>query len=1155
MTKWTDEQLRAIEARGGNVLLSAAAGSGKTTVLVERVLRLITEAGAEVDRMLVVTFTRAAASDMRSKLLRALAERAAQGDVRCREQLMRLDRASITTLHAFCADFLRTNFEAARIDPAFRILDDAVVARLRGEAMDEALEQAYAGDAAQTEVGNTQYNPDQSLLMLDYGRGPSGVRAAAELLFKCMEERPDPEAWLEKASECDEDLLQMWQDELKDAARRNIGSAIVQLRQAIQVVGCPLHYENAIAGDIEALTEMRALDEYDALYRALSAFKLTTPRGRLTGTDPVAVDTVKALRDAAKKTYQGARILQLPLLTAQEDAHALSFQIKTLASIAMKAGELYEAKKAEQAGLTYADLEHRTLSAVRDPDVAKLAREKYDYIFVDEYQDTSDIQEALIQSICRPDNLFMVGDVKQSIYRFRLAEPRLFLEKYNAYGSGKGGMLLPLTRNFRSRKGILDFVNMVFERAMTGGDSEIIYDRLARLNPGREDAGRGNVPDVHIRIIHSDSGDESDEAIEELKGAEAEGMLIARTIRHMMARDENLCYRDFAILTRSKAAPFSAMMPILLAEGIPAYADGATGFYESLEIAWTLSMLRLIANRRLDVALIGVLRSAVVGLNADALARIRVAYPEVPYCDAALAYAHEQGDGISEKLKHFFGLYESWRVKCGAIPMGEFLRLVLDESGFYTYVGALPGGGQRQANLDLLVASAGSFDREQSGSLTRFLQYTEHLRAKGDGDAAHLLGENDDVVRMMTIHKSKGLEFKVVFGAQLAKKYRVEKTSAPLVAHRDLGVGMQYIDPELRSRRLTLPQAAIIERQKREDAAEELRILYVLLTRAKEKLVLVGTVKEQDKAEKRWLALSDMPFAATNHLDVVMAARMAAETDGTDTCSTLKWVSPAALRQVVASETVTGAAALERIMENTADYVREPLRAEMAWQYPAPAGAKNPLKLTASGLIRELEGPEELPALSERPQFLADDAKHMTGAERGTAYHRAMQLMDLRALDGLSGATLETAVEAQLDSFALKRLMSAAQREVILSKKMSRFLEGPMGLRLRASKEVRREWPFNVRLRVSEALTTAESDRFDESAPLLVQGTIDCCFMEDGQWVLLDYKTDQEQDQDVLRAHYKSQLSLYALALERITGIAVKERTLCLIGQGKTIEV
>ena len=796
-----------------------------------------------------------------------------------------------------------------------------------------------------------------------------------------------------------------------------------------------------------------------------------------------------------------------------------------------------------------------------DPDTAALVRDRFDHIFVDEYQDTSDLQEALIRAICRRDNLFMVGDVKQSIYRFRMAEPRLFLQKYRDYGRGEGGLLLPLTRNFRSRRGILDFVNLVFERAMTGGDSEITYDALARLNPGDPDAPAEDTPSVDIRVIETDAsvaeGEEetpADEAIEEYKGVELEGALIARTIKRMMAEDPSLRFRDFAILTRSKSPAFTAMMPILLSAGIPAYADGAAGYYDSVEVTWALSMLRLIANRRRDVELIGALRSPVVGLNADELARVRVAFPTVPYCDAALSYAHERDDGIARRLRGFFELYEGWRLKAGSLALGEFVRLVLDESGFYAYAGALPGGAQRQANLDQLAVSAGDFDREISGSLTRFLEYTEYLRARGDGDAAHLLGENDDVVRMMTVHKSKGLEFRVVFGAQLEKRYRVERVSAPLVVHRDLGMGMSYVDPDLRTRRTTLPQAAIIERGRREDAAEELRILYVLLTRAQERLILVGTVKDAARAEDRWHALSDAPFAASSHLDVVMAARCGALADGMDPCSDLMVVPAGSIRPDAVSARGEAVDTFNEILSDPGRYADDRLEAGMAWTYPDPEGARKPLKLTASGLLRELEGPEVVPALAERPQFMMDEARRMTGAERGTAYHRAMQLMDLRALDGMSGGALTREVAAQLDRMAEHRLMSPAQREAVAPGTLARFLSGEMGLRLRASGQVRREWSFNARMRLSEALTPEEAARY-EDGELMVQGTIDCCFIEDGQWVLLDYKTDRDEDLDALRAHYRSQLNLYAAALRRITGIPVRQRTLCLIAQGKLLDV
>ena len=1149
MPKWTDEQLRAIEAREGNILLSAAAGSGKTTVLVERVLRLIANDGADVGRMLVVTFTRAAASDMRTKLSRQLNERAAAGDERCREQLLKLEQANISTLHAFCSDFLRTNFESAGVDPAFRVLDDAMDARLRDEALDAALEEAYAAGG-------------EGLLALDYGRGPKGVREAVALLLRRMEDRPDPEAWLGDAARCDDAALSIWQDELKLDARRAIRTALVHLRYALALPGCPLNYQAAIQTDMQVLADILALEDYDALYRALSEYKSTSARGRRDpNADPDAAEAVKRLRDSVKKVLADIRLRNLPLLQARKDARALSGEIETLSGIALRASELYEAAKAERSGLTYADLEHRTLRALKNPTVARSMRERFDYVFVDEYQDTSDIQEALVSALCRGDNLFMVGDVKQSIYRFRLAEPRLFLDKYEAYGRGVGGTLLPLTRNFRSRKGILDFVNLVFERVMTGGDAEITYDALARLNPGLPDAGAGEGQDVDILLVDADAEPEdedesvgSEAGIARLQAMEREGIVIALTIREMMTEDPTLRYRDFAILTRSKAAAFSAMMPVMLAHGIPAFADGQSGYYESLEIRWLLSMLRLIENARRDVELIAMLRSPVVGLTADELARIRIACRTSPYVDAAHAYADEAKDDIAGKLRAFFAQMDDWRLKVGSMGLGEFVRLVLDESGFYTYAGALPGGAQRQANLDQFVVSACGFDSEYSGSLTRFLFYTEHMRKRSDGDAAHLLGENDDVVRMMSVHKSKGLEFRVVFGAQLAKKYRNERIDAPLLTHRDLGVGMNYFDPELRTRRLTLPQAAILARQRREDAAEEMRILYVLLTRAQQKLVLVGTVKDADRTMKRWQALSAAPVAATSHLDLVMAARCAAEAEGLPLHSGLRVIPVASIR-IQAGEIVDDAKRLfERVMEHPGSYANPELDAQLAWQYPDPLAADKPLKLTASGLLREIEGPGQLPALVERPAFLSGDARRMTGAERGTAYHRCMQLLRLVALEGLSGEALTNAVAWQLDDCANRRLLTDGQREVVEPWRLSRFLESEVGLRLRSSGEVHREWPFNVMLPIDEALTAGEAGRFGHGE-LLVQGTIDCCFIEDGEWVLLDYKTDRTDDMDALRAHYDKQLKVYALALERITGMKVKQRTLCLLESGGTLEL
>ena len=1214
--RWTDEQARAIGARGESLLLSAAAGSGKTTVLVERVLRLILDDGADIDRMLVVTFTRAAASDMRAKLSERMNALAAEGDARCRDQLIRLERASITTLHAFCADFLRAHFEVAGVDPAFRVLDDAARQQLMDEALDEALEDAYA-------------QPAEALRALDYGRGPKDVRALAESLCRALEERPEPEQWLARAVSPD-GMIPEWMAELVRAAHRAIDEASVALREAAAVPGCPPHYLSAVQADLSSLAKMREIDEYDPLLRAIQDFRPARASGGRRGevTDEEAVEAVKALRDRAKSALKGVKMLDHPAAQAIADARAQAPQLAELGRLAANASERFEQKKAERAGLTYADLERRTLIALRDEETSRAVREQFDYVFVDEYQDTSDIQEAIVSRMARPDNLFMVGDVKQSIYRFRMAEPRLFIEKYARFRAGDGGQLLPLTRNFRSKPAVLEFVNAIFERAMTGGDAEIEYDALARLNPGLDASDPGQPVEIHLLERAAQEGEAVDETVAEMRAAEREGLFIARRIRQMMREDPTLRYRDFAILTRSKSSAFTPMLPMLLAEGLPAYADGAAGYFDAPEIALALAMLRLIANRRSDVELIAVLHSPAVGLSAEELAQIRIGARNVPFVDAAWKRAYgvtladserppreaeggemESGeakpgaagdvlsngnnlssdatkdvfsneddpasglaeeilsegddspssspalpdDELARRLRRFFDQLESWRLRAGAVGLGELVRAVLDESGFYIYAGALPGGAQRQANLDRLADAADAFDTDVSGSLVRFLSHTERLRARGDGDAAHLLGENDDVVRMMTVHKSKGLEFRVVFGAQLEKGYGGARAEL-LSAHRDLGIGIHHFDPELRTKRRTLAQSAIAARRSREDAAEELRILYVLLTRARERLILVGSVRGAERAGRRWNALSRAVFASNSHLDVLMAARAAILRDGADPHSTVT-LHPAGELSAESPGRPDPRARFDEILAEPDRFDGAALEAEMRWQYPDPLGSARPLKLTVSGLLRELEGPSQLPDLPERPQFMAEEAPgRMTAAERGTAYHRAMQLIDLRALDGLDGRSLADAIRARLDEAVSRRLMTEAQREAVHPARLAEFLQNPVGQRLRRAETVKREWPFNALVRADEALSPAEAGRF-AGEELLVQGTIDCCFIEDGAWILLDYKTDRSGDLDALRDHYRAQLSVYALALERITGIPVRQRLLCLLASNAVLEV
>ena len=1113
--RFTDEQQKAIDIRGSSLLLSAAAGSGKTATLVERIIRLVQE-GADVDSMLVVTFTRAAAAGMREKLSRALGAQSAAGDKHAHEQLIRLERALITTLHAFCADFLRENFESAGVDPAFTILDDADEKLMLDEALDEALEAAYSGGG-------------EALDYLDYGRGPSGVREMALQLVRFLESRPEPEKWLEAALSGDS---QLWIDEVLRANRRDIGQAHISILQALALESeLPAHYSNALSVDAAALEDLMLIDDYETLRRAMIDFKWPALRGSKKGYDEEILTRAKNLRDSAKRKLAGLSMPGLPLSVAIPDAEMTLAGARALADIARQTIELMDAAKTERGALSYADLEMRTLRALDKPDVAAAARERFSHVFVDEYQDTSDIQEAIIRKIARSDNLFMVGDVKQSIYRFRQAEPSLFLDKYARYSQGDGGTLLPLTRNFRSAKNVLDFTNSVFEKLMTGGDSEITYDTAARLRPGTDDTPDG--PPVDIHVISGASEDE-------LTSGEREGLLIAREIKRMMAEDPSLSYKDFAILTRQGARAFDALMPMLISEGIPCYADGAAGYFDSLEIRLTLSLIRLTDNFHTDIELIGVLRSCVCLLSVEELAQIRLADRECSFADAVLKCAEGEGE-LPGKLREFLDMLASWRLRAGVLGLDKLIRAIVDESGLYAYVGALPGGAQRQANIDQFIMRAGNYDRDVSGSLNRFLAFADGLRSKGSGDAAHVLGENDDVVRLMTVHHSKGLEFPVVFGALMGTRLRTEKREDSLLCHSRLGMGIMHYDESLRSRRNTISRAAIMDRVNRESLAEELRVMYVLFTRAQNCLKLVGTVNDMEKARSLWQAASAHPFLAGSMLNMTMAALGDVENH-----------AHTRFFEHNTSEFAPPGIAAGRTEVRVDPEAYDPALAEKyAWKYPYSGAESRPLKLTASGLLRSVDGPDNIEPLAPRPRFMSEQG--MTGAETGTAYHTAMRFVDLKALHGLTDRPLIDNIRLQLDDMRARALLTQKERDAVRPTVLARFLDSETGRRLRSAADVRRELPFNVLAMASQALSGEEMHGSD--GDMLVQGAIDCCFMEDGKWVLLDYKTNRTDDVEAVKNHYKRQLELYAYALEKITNIPVKDRILCLIAMGTEVKL
>lgn len=1134
----TPEQRRAIEHSGKDLLLSAAAGSGKTATMVARILRLVRE-GIDLDRMLVVTFTKAAAADMRRKLAKELSALASDGeDRRAAEQLLKLEQAQISTLHSFCSQLVHDHFEAADTDPDFRILEEADTRMMTEDAVKDALREAYS-------------EQDEDLKLLSFGRGPDRLAEMVIIMMGFLRSRPDPKAWLERVQTIPDSL---WYHELAVADRRIIRRVIADLEAALALGGS--HYREDLNAILAMLRELNGIgDPEELMVREADLIIPTAPRRKPkseTAEEKEIYDLQYRIRTQAVKTD----LTKLTLRSRdperdRRDAAAMLREVCALGRIAMRAEEILEERKAEQGALTFDDLEHRALRVLRDPVLRASVRGRYEYVFVDEYQDTSEIQEELLNAVAGPGRLFAVGDVKQSIYRFRNAEPALFLRRESLYREHpEEGTRLILSMNFRSLPGILTFTNAVFSRLMADREvADLEYDEDARLNlpPDPDPEKLKKDRPVELWLVgpgeekedpSAAAGEEESEA-EEFELAEQEGILIARLIRERMEEDPSLHYRDFAVLTRQKASAFGRLEPVLTRMGIPCYAEGVMGYYETPEIRLVCSVLRLIDRFRSDPELIGALRSCVCGLSMEELARIRLYTMEGSYAEAVLRYAKEKDDPIADRLRLLLGRLDRWRMFAGEMSLDRLVRIVTEESGIYAYVGALEGGSVRQANIDRLILRARDYDRDVSGSLTRFLALSEELRIRGDAEKAQVLGENDDVVRLMTVHHSKGLQFRVVIGARLNARLMQEKKDDSVLAHRELGVGLMYMDPELRTRRNTLPRQAILERIRREEKAEELRVLYVLLTRAEEQLILIGSDRKAAEREANWRSYRTDPTQATSMFGMMIAAL-----DG-------DYDSAACRFRTVCTDELT-VPPRERIQEPEEDPEPDPELVRLySWRYPWEGDELRPLKLTATGLLRGIQGPANPEPLALRPRFMT--GRSMTATERGTAYHKAVQQLDLASLGALHAGALREAVRDQLDELARQNRMTEQERRAVDPAAIAAFLDRPVGMRMRAAKDLRRELTFNVPFLASEVL--AEEERVGSDGELLVQGSIDCCFIEGDEWVLLDYKTNRAEDIAALREYYRRQLELYAAALERITGKKVKDRYLCLISMGIEIAV
>jgi ATP-dependent helicase/nuclease subunit A len=1238
---WTDDQWKAIMADGQDILVAAAAGSGKTAVLVERIIQKITSRKnpVDVDELLVVTFTNASAAEMKHRIGQALEEAVNQqpNSEHLRKQLGLLNRASISTLHSFCLEVIQKFYYLIDIDPAFRIVENTEGTLLREEALDELFEEEYGKE------GNDRFY--QLVETFSNDRSDAELQDLVNKLYFFSQSHPNPELWLEQLADMydvnEEDSI----DELPflGALKFEIGLqleiAFQLLREGLELTkrpGGPAPRAENFLIDLEMVESLLAAkDSWQDLYEKFQNVtfdRLKSCRG--SEYDKTLVDESKNIRDQAKKIIQKIKddyFSRNPRYYLR-DLKEMKDVVETLAYLVKAFMNRYQEKKREKGLVDFSDLEHYCLAILteseangeRVPSEAALYyQHRFKEVLVDEYQDTNLVQEAILQLVSkRPEtdgNLFMVGDVKQSIYRFRLAEPNLFLEKYRRFtADGEGsGLKIDLSKNFRSRYEVLAGTNFLFKQIMGAKVGEIEYDEQAELVKGSSYPEEEEYP---VEVVLMDQGEKQERAVsteedadqalfdeEDLEQSQIESRWMAGKIRELISERKPIFdpktqthrpiqYRDIVILLRSMTwAP--EIMEEFKKAGIPVYADLSTGYFNATEIAIMMSLLKVIDNPYQDIPLASVLRSPIVNCSEDELAKIRLHSKKGSYYDALKAFIQAvpkpSEEELHEKVSLFAKELPKWRSKARTGSLSELIWQLYRDTGFYEFVGGLPGGKQRQANLRALYDRARQYESTSFRGLFRFLRFIERMNERGDDlGAARALSEQEDVVRLMTIHSSKGLEFPVVFVAGLGKQFNFEDLKKSYLMDKEYGFASSYVNVEKRISYPTIIQMAFKRKKRLESIAEEMRVLYVALTRAKEKLYLIGTLKNAEKAISSWKKalsrpdwlLSEYDRANANcYLDWIGPALVRhrdaclLHEDETDSPSEIQeiWHHPSKwlvhlYHKDEFKETVTNESQEEngwaelvekgKIVPFESSFQKE-ITKQLEWKYPFADSVRLRSKQSVSELKRLFEMPDETAGtdlirrhekpIFERPKFMQE--KKLTPAEIGTAMHAVMQHIPLSVFP-----TKESIIElvAQLQQ---KELITAEQAEAIHIEEILGFFETSVGKRLIRADRIWREVPFSMAIEAKE-LNEKWKDVADS---VLVQGIIDCLFEENGQLVLLDYKTDRmdrfvkggKDVVQVLENRYRIQIALYTRAVEQILKRPLSEAYLYFFDGGRLIEI
>ncbi len=1169
---WTEEQLKVIKLHNRNILVSAAAGSGKTAVLVERILEMISneEHPVDIDRLVIVTFTNAAAYEMKQRILDGIEKRMGKEplNLHLRRQQTLINHAQITTIDSFCLNIIRSYFSEIDLDPGFKVVDEGELKLLMSDVLDELIEDYY-------QQGNPAF--------YDFVECFTPEKTDAKLadyilnLYEAAQSNPWPREWLLKCRDIychetvEEFLKTPFMQFMKEEIRRQftaVRDMCLEMKELAENVDGPYMYLEALNDDLIFVESLISEENPFTCWEKISGHTYA----RLSSKKDPAVDeskkdAVKSMRDTAKKAVNkiAKEYLNHNLIDAQKLVLQCYPAIAIYIDMTLDFMERLDEIKKKKNLIHFSDMEHLALQLLvkKEGDrlyytnVADELAQRYEEILIDEYQDSNLVQELILNSVSRErfgnPNVFMVGDVKQSIYRFRLARPELFIEKYDRYTDEDSlYQKIELHKNFRSRESVLCSVNEVFEKIMKRESGKIAYDDKARLYAGMEflKMPEGTFWNHKTEVLVLEHEDESD-----MSDLEAEAVLCANTIRNLVENENAVCldketgqyrrlnYHDIVILMRSARQNADIFVNTFTRMGIPALTESDTGYFSAYEISVLLSLLNIIDNPRQDIHLVAVLKSYFGGLTGNHLAQIRALCPKKSFYEAFLLWED------TRKTK-FMDFLDNQRKRAEYVSIYELIWGIVYDTGYYAYVGTMPLGKERQANIDMLMERAKAYENTSYHGLFNFVRYIERLKSYDvDYQEASLTGENDNVVRIMTIHKSKGLEFPVVFLTGTQKSFNNMDANRKLVIDADLGIGTDFLDAQTRVRKSTLVKKAVSLKIRLANLSEEQRILYVAMTRAREKLYVAGCVRDKEKAMGKWQ--TDAGRRRLTYLDIV-----------NQKCY-LDMIMPAALSenshflvQTVEKEAFSGMCQnMEEESVSRMDTAAEHYGESISFEYPYEI-ISMPVKMTVSELkyLGQHEDEEYSKMLVEEdfvptvPHFISGDEK-VRGAERGSAYHKVMELLDF---------------ETCKDKDSVVRFMDRCVEEGRLSKEWAqavnagdivKFKDSLLGremTRAFAEKKLYRERQFVMGIPARTVCPEYPADR-----DILVQGVVDVYFETEEGIVLCDYKTDNvpygDTGKKLLVERYKAQLDYYEIALNRMTGKKVVKKSIYSFKLGEEI--